>query len=89
MPDQARWEVYMVLTRSGALYTGISTDVGRRFRQHAGELTGGARFFRADRPVAIVWREAHADRSSASRREAEIKGMSRRQKLALLAATGS
>ncbi len=89
MPDQGCWEVYMVQTRSGALYTGISTDVERRFRQHAGELVGGARYFRSDRPEAIVWRESHADRTSASRREAEIKAMPRKQKLALLATSGS
>ena len=73
----------MVRAASGALYTGISTDPDRRLRQHRGELAGGARCFHADPAVELVWRESHPDRASASRREAAIKRMSRRQKLAL------
>ena len=79
------WWVYMVQTRSGKLYTGISTDVERRFRQHRGELKGGARFFYSDAAQAIVYREASENRSSASRREAAIKKLSRQQKLLLVA----
>ncbi len=79
------WWVYMIRSRSGKLYTGISTDPERRFSEHRGDRPGGARFFRGDPPEAMVYRERSQNRSEASRREAEIKRMSRAAKLALIA----
>jgi putative endonuclease len=86
LPEPAgdKWWVYMVRTVSGKLYTGISTDVERRFQQHLDTSRGlgnkGAKFFRSDAPAAVVYREAFPDRSSASRREVHIKQLSSRQK---------
>ncbi len=80
------WEVYMVLSSSGKLYTGISNDVERRFEEHASGRRG-ARFFRTTEPVAVVYREICADRSAASQREYQIKQMSRQQKLAMIEKT--
>ena len=91
MPDKLSqsvansWWVYMVKTRSSKIYTGITTDIERRFRQHKGELKGGAKFFNSDPAVEIVYRETSKDRSSASRREAQIKKLTRQQKLQLVA----
>lgn len=84
-PVQSAWWVYMIRAQSGKLYTGISTDVARRFREHAGELPNGARFFRGDPPEALVYQEEAMDRSSASRREAQIKALRRSDKLQLIA----
>jgi putative endonuclease len=79
------WDVYIVETVSGKLYTGITIDVERRFQEHSeGRL--GAKFFRMSPPARIVFRERHPDRAAATVREREIKGMSRRAKLALLRA---
>jgi len=78
------WWVYMVRCRSGRLYTGITTDTERRFREHCGEGGRGARFFRSDPPEAMVYTEAAVDRSAASKREAAIKKLSRQQKLRLI-----
>ena len=77
------WTVYIIMTRSGKLYTGITRDVARRFAEHL-EGAKGAKFFRFDPPERIVFAEKCADRSAASKREAAIKQMSRRQKLALI-----
>ena len=78
------WWVYMVRTASGKLYTGITTDVERRFQEHQqtsrGKGSKGAKFFRSDLPRAVVYREACANRSVASRREALIKRLSASQK---------
>nr|WP_183410953.1 GIY-YIG nuclease family protein [Litorivivens lipolytica] len=74
----------MIRSASGKLYTGISTDVERRFQEHAGERPNGARFFRGDPPQEIVYREAVANRAEASRREAEIKKFNRSAKLKLI-----
>ncbi len=78
------WFVYIVEAADGKLYTGIATDVARRFREHA-EGIKGARFFRTTQPVRIVWQEPHPDRSSATRREMAIKKLARKQKLTLIA----
>jgi putative endonuclease len=77
------WFVYVVRCSDGTLYTGVTTDPARRLRDHnAGK--GGA-CTRAKRPVRLVLQEAHpGGRSSALKREAEIKRWSRRKKEAVL-----
>ncbi len=67
------WQVYIILCSDDSLYTGISTDVERRFAQHV-EGTG-AKYFRRCSPCRLVYLENDHDRSSASRREAQIKKM--------------
>ena len=65
------WQVYIILCKDNSLYTGITTAVRRRFAQH---LAGtGAKYFRGRSPLRLVYLEGGHDRSSASRREAEIK----------------
>lgn len=80
---QTSWWVYIILADDRSLYTGITTDLSRRFKQH--QQGKGARYFRARKPVDIVWQESHSDRASASRREAAIKRMARSEKLSLIA----
>lgn len=81
------WEVYIIESKSKALYTGITTDLDRRFTDHK-EKRKGARFFRISDPKKIVFREAHPDRSSATKREIEIKKMTRVEKLELIRSAG-
>lgn len=76
------WQVYIIRCAGGSLYTGITTDVERRFRQHADRR--GARYFRGRTPEAVVYLEAGHSRASASRREAAIKRLPRHAKLQLL-----
>ena len=80
------WCVYLLRCADDTLYTGVTTDVQRRLRQHNGELTGGPRYTRGRRPVQLLWSEAALDRTSAQSREAAIKQLSRDAKLALAAA---
>jgi len=80
----SNWFVYIVRCSDNTLYTGVTTDPVRRLRQHNGELVGGAKYTRARRPVALVWNEQHADRSSATQREYAIKQMTLLQKLNLI-----
>jgi len=75
------WHVYIILCSDNSLYTGITTDIPRRLRQHAEGR--GARYFRGRQPVDVVYREDGHSRSSASQREAEIKALSRVEKLQL------
>ncbi|HCH25204.1 MAG TPA: endonuclease [Oceanospirillaceae bacterium] len=74
----------MVETKSGKLYTGITTDPARRFNEHQNDPKLGARFFRSDPAKAMVYQEQQEDRSSATKREALIKKLPRKAKLALL-----
>ncbi len=79
------WFVYIIEADNGKLYTGITTDIERRFSQHQTQ-SGGARFFHTSPARRLVYREPQPDRSSASRREAAIKKLSRQAKLALIQA---
>jgi len=81
----AGWQVYIVETERGALYTGITTALGRRLAEHAGRGGRGARFFRLAAPARLRYVEAAPDRARAQAREAQIKRLSRRAKLALIA----
>ncbi len=78
-----RWSVYMILCSDSSLYTGITTDVDRRFRQHASHK--GAKYFRCCQPERVVFVEDGHTRASASRREAIVKKMKREDKLRLIA----
>lgn len=78
------WYVYMLECADGSLYTGVTTEPGRRLREH-NEGPLGARYTRARRPVKLVYLERAADRAGACRREARLKAMPRPRKLALIA----
>lgn len=77
------WYVYMVRCADDSLYTGIARDVGKRVDEHNGGAAG-AKYTRPRRPVSLVYEEGHATRSEATRREHEIKQLSRTQKEALI-----
>ena len=84
-----QWYVYIIRASDDSLYTGITTDVERRFREHRGEGPGKdkrAKFFRGRDPVEVVHIEKHPDRSSALKREAAIKSLDREQKVELVGA---
>lgn len=74
----------MIRTNDGQLYTGITTDIQRRWQEHSSGK-GGARYFRARTPESLCLTEPYPDRSSASKREAEIKKMNKMNKEALVA----
>lgn len=77
------WSVYIILCSDGSYYTGISTDVERRFRQHGSGK--GAKYFRIRQPARIVFVEAGHCRASATRRELMLKKMTHGDKARLIA----
>ncbi len=77
------WQVYMILCCDDSLYTGITTDIDRRIQQHAAGT--GAKYFRGRQPRQVVYLEANHSRGSASRREAQLKLLSRSAKMRLVA----
>jgi len=78
------WTVYIIRCDDESLYTGVTTDLARRFAEH-GSRRRGAKFFSGRSPEEVVYVETGHTRSSASRREAAIKKLSREGKLRLIA----
>lgn len=72
------WCVYIVLCTDNSLYTGITNNIQARLSQHANQR--GAKYFRGRKPQRMVYLETGHTRSSASRREAQIKKMRRVRK---------
>jgi putative endonuclease len=76
------WSVYIIHCSDDSYYTGISNDVERRIEQHAS--LRGAKYFRGRKPQRLVYLESGHTRSTATRREVEIKKLSRIEKVKLL-----
>ena len=82
--NAACWYVYMVTCADHSLYTGVTTDVDRRVDEHNKHNSLGAAYTRARRPVTLVYKEAVVSRSSALKREHEIRQLSSQAKKELL-----
>jgi putative endonuclease len=79
------WSVYVLRCSGGTLYTGITNDLEQRLKAHR---TGrGAKYTRGRLPLDLVHQEPAASRGDAARRERQIRGLGRRGKLALIAAS--
>ena len=79
----ASWQLYIVRTKAGSLYTGISNNVPRRFQQH--QKGTGAKALRGKGPLELLFTCAAGDRAMASRLEYQVKQLSRQEKLRLVA----
>ena len=80
------WYAYVIRTENGNLYTGITTDIERRFKEHASGKKG-AKFFRTSAPSDLVFKKRFKNRSEASKFEARFKAFSRKEKLKYLGIT--
>ena len=78
----SNWLCYLLRCADGTLYCGITNDLEKRLHAHNAGLA--AKYTRSRRPVALVFHENCIDRSSALKREMEIKRLTRTQKLALI-----
>lgn len=78
------WFLYMVRTRHGALYTGITTDVARRFQEHCAGGARSARALRGKGPLTLAFSAEAGARQSAARLEWQIKQWPRSRKEALV-----
>lgn len=76
----ARWSVYIVRCRNGALYTGIATDVRRRIAEHAQSNGKGAKYLRGKGPLRLVFVRAIGTKGSALRVESQLKMLPKAQK---------
>jgi len=77
------WFVYMLLCADGSLYTGVTTDIKRRIKEHnSGDK--GAKYTKARRPVELVYQELCSSRSQAQAREFVVRNLSKTAKHELL-----
>ena len=81
----SEWYIYLVRTHSGSLYTGISTDVQRRFCEHQEGGLKGAKSLRGKGPLTLAFSAEIGDRSLASKLEAKVKKLSKANKESLVA----
>ena len=75
--------VYILQCVDDTLYTGITTDLDRRIKEHNSSKLG-AKYTKVRRPVKLVFSKEFIDRSEASKEESRIKKLSRQQKIDLL-----
>ncbi len=80
--NEVTWHLYLIRLDSGHLYTGITTDVARRFGEH--ENGRGAKFLRGRERLKLVFSSAVGDRSSALKIEAAVKKLPKQRKEALI-----
>ena len=74
--------VYLLQCSDGTIYTGITTDVERRFQEHKNGK--GGHYTSSRKAVKLLYTEKQKNRSNALKREAEIKGWRREKKLDLV-----
>lgn len=78
--------VYVVECADGSFYTGYTTNVERRVREH--DRGEGAKYTRGRAPVELVYRERFESKSAAMSREYELKQLSRTEKERLVEGDG-
>ncbi len=76
------WTLYLLRCGDGTLYTGVTTDLRRRLAEHRKGVA--SRYTRSRLPVTLVYSEACGGRSTALRREAAVKRLSRAAKERLI-----
>jgi putative endonuclease len=77
------WYVYMVICNDQTIYTGIAKDLRKRLSEH-NNGANGAKYTRSRRPVKIVYQEEQPSRSAATKRELQLKKLTRAKKLQLI-----
>lgn len=83
--DSTPYMTYMLLTESGTIYTGVTTDFNRRYEEHSGRAKGnkGAKYTKANAPKYLIYLEKSDNRSEAQKRESALKKLTRKQKEAI------
>jgi len=75
---EAIWSLYILRCCDGSFYTGVTTDIGRRLREH--EEGKASRYTRTRRPIVLVYQEECGMRSQSLAQECAVKSLRRRRK---------
>ena len=78
------WYVYLIRCRDGSLYTGISTNVGRRFTEHQGKGNTGSKYLKGKGPLTLVFEKKVGSKSLALKVESKIKKLPKAKKERLI-----
>ncbi|NSX13558.1 GIY-YIG nuclease family protein [Cupriavidus taiwanensis] len=78
MPADCAWYLYLLECTGDSIYTGITTDVARRFAEH--QSGKGAKYTRSRKPLRVLGQMRFATKSEALKAEIEIKRMNSAQK---------
>ena len=78
------WHLYLIRCRDGSLYTGITTDVTRRFAEHQGDKGAGAKYLRGRGPLTLAYQKKLGTKSLALGVESKVKKLTKAKKEALI-----
>lgn len=76
------WYVYILLCEDESFYTGVTNNLEKRFLDHKNGK--GGRYTRSHKPIKLIYSEQFSTQSEALKRERQIKGWSREQKISIL-----
>tara|TARA_Y100000031_G_C7931866_1_gene253083 strand:+ start:82 stop:381 length:300 start_codon:yes stop_codon:yes gene_type:complete len=79
------WSIYLIRCNDRSLYTGITTDIARRFQEHQNTTGRGAKYLKGKGPLKLVWHAEIGDRSLALKLEDRVKKLSKKEKEQLAA----
>ena len=79
----SKYYLYILICKDSTLYTGITTSLERRIKEHNSSALG-AKYTRGRRPVELIYSQEFSDRSSALKEERRIKKLSRLKKMELI-----
>lgn len=74
------WFLYLIRCKNGRLYTGITTDVERRFAEHTRNDKKGSKYLRGKAPLTLVMKKKIGSKSMALKMEAKVKKLSKIKK---------
>jgi putative endonuclease len=74
--------VYLLQCADNSIYTGITTDLERRFAEHKNKK--GGHYTASHKVEKIIYTEQFPAKSAALKREAQIKSWRREKKLELI-----
>ena len=80
----SEWYLYIVKCRDGSLYTGITIDVARRFEEHCGKGTAGAKYLKSRGPLKLVFQAKIGNRALAMKVERKVKKLPKDKKEMLI-----
>ncbi|MGE4350256.1 MAG: GIY-YIG nuclease family protein [Candidatus Berkiella sp.] len=84
MTKEKDWYLYIIQCKDNSLYTGISVDVQKRFREHVEQTPKCAKYLRGRQPLTLVFIALVGEKSQALKMENVVKKLSKRAKLKLI-----
>ena len=78
------WHLYLIRTRTGQLYTGITKNIQKRFKEHQEGGSKAAKYLKGKKPLKLVFYKKIGSLSQALKAEAKIKKWPKEKKESLI-----